>query len=351
MDSILVEKEKRWYTLHKMRIAFVGKGGSGKTTLSKLLSTYLAEKNLTVVAIDADINQHLGTALGFSQKELYGLPQLGEEIQKLKLYVRGKNKRLKTEEIIKTTPPGRGSQFITLEENNPLITYFERKRNGVRFMAVGELAEEEIGVKCYHSKTGAVELLLNHLIDRENEYLVVDMTAGADAFSSGLFTKFDSTIVVVEPTLKSIGVYQQYKKFTEHYHIQLFAVGNKIETQDDVTFIESHIGEPLIASFLLLPAIKRSEREGSVHIEEEHREPLEKIYRRSTQYKRDWLTYYEQTLEFHKKNALSWANTSFRSDLRRQIDPDFDIIAAVSSYLLLLKGGEEYVLSIDKKNH
>ena len=47
-----------------MRIAFVGKGGSGKTTSAAVFSRYLAELGSPVLAIDADINQHLGAALG-----------------------------------------------------------------------------------------------------------------------------------------------------------------------------------------------------------------------------------------------------------------------------------------------
>ncbi|MGW0901344.1 nucleotide-binding protein, partial [Streptomyces goshikiensis] len=43
-----------------MKIAFVGKGGSGKTTLSSLFIRHLAANEAAVVAVDADINQHLG---------------------------------------------------------------------------------------------------------------------------------------------------------------------------------------------------------------------------------------------------------------------------------------------------
>ena len=51
-----------------------------------------------------------------------------------------------------------------------------------------------------------MELLLNHLVDGPGEYVVVDMTAGADAFASGMFTRFDLTFLVAEPTRKSVGV-------------------------------------------------------------------------------------------------------------------------------------------------
>ncbi|MEU9382547.1 ArsA-related P-loop ATPase, partial [Streptomyces sp. NPDC048279] len=46
-----------------MRVAFVGKGGSGKTTLSALFARRLARSGAPVVAIDGDINQHLAHAL------------------------------------------------------------------------------------------------------------------------------------------------------------------------------------------------------------------------------------------------------------------------------------------------
>src|ERR1700722_2105486 len=43
----------------EMKIAFPGKGGSGKTPLSSLFVRHLTAQGLPVVAIDADINQHL----------------------------------------------------------------------------------------------------------------------------------------------------------------------------------------------------------------------------------------------------------------------------------------------------
>src|SRR5258706_9787008 len=47
-----------------MRIAFVGRVGSGKTTCAAAFSRYLAAQDLPVLAIDAGANRRLGIALG-----------------------------------------------------------------------------------------------------------------------------------------------------------------------------------------------------------------------------------------------------------------------------------------------
>ncbi len=84
---------------------------------------------------------------------------------------------------------------------------------------------------CYHSKVGAVELCLNHLVDGRDEYVVVDMTAGSDSFASGLFTRFDLTFLVAEPTRKGVAVYRQYRDYARDYGIALKVVGNKVQAR------------------------------------------------------------------------------------------------------------------------
>lgn len=190
-----------------MKIAFVGKGGSGKTTLSSLFVRHLAATGAPVVAIDADINQHLGAALGLDDAEAAGLPALGEHLPLIKEHLRGSNPRIASaEKMIKTTPPGEGSRLLRVREDNPVYDACARpvELDGgtVRLMVTGPFTDADLGVACYHSKTGAVELCLNHLVDGRDEYVVVDMTAGSDSFASGMFTRFDVTFLVAEPTRK-----------------------------------------------------------------------------------------------------------------------------------------------------
>ena len=186
-----------------MKVAFVGKGGSGKTTLSSLFVRHLAGQGLPVVAIDADINQHLAEALGVSGDP----PAMGAHLAEIKEYLRGGNPRIASAAaMVKTTPPGRGSRLLRLGGADPVHGLSVETPCGARLMATGPFSDDDLGVSCYHAKTGAVELYLNHLLDGPGEYVVVDCTAGAESFASGMFTRFDLTFLVAEPTRKGVGV-------------------------------------------------------------------------------------------------------------------------------------------------
>lgn len=52
-----------------MKLAVVGKGGSGKTTTSSVIARTLARSGLPVVALDCDSNPNLGISLGVGGEE------------------------------------------------------------------------------------------------------------------------------------------------------------------------------------------------------------------------------------------------------------------------------------------
>lgn len=308
-----------------MRIAFVGKGGSGKTTLAALFSRYLALLGKRVLAVDADINQHLALALG--APEGFAPTPLAADMRLIKEYLRGSNPLIgSADEMVKTTPPGRGSRLLRVGERNPVMTAFGRDVGGVTLMATGEFEGDDIGVKCFHSKTGAVELLLNHLVDGKDEYVVVDMTAGADAFASGLFAKFDLLAVVAEPTRQSLGVWDQYEKYAGGYGLRLVALGNKIEDGRDEAFLRERLGDALLAAVPrsgFVRAMERGEAPPIAELEPRVLGGLEVLRGALDGAERDWDAMHRRSVEFHLKNAVSWANAAVGMDLAGQVDPAF----------------------------
>jgi len=52
-----------------VRLAVVGKGGSGKTTTSAVVARTLARRGVPVVALDCDSNPNLGISLGLGDDE------------------------------------------------------------------------------------------------------------------------------------------------------------------------------------------------------------------------------------------------------------------------------------------
>ncbi|MDK1476344.1 ATP-binding protein [Streptomyces sp. 549] len=316
-----------------MKIAFVGKGGSGKTTLSSLFIRHLASLQVPVIAVDADINQHLGAALGLDDAEAAALPAMGAHLPLIKDYLRGANPRIASaESMIKTTPPGEGSRLLRIGETNPVYDACARpvalEGGDVRLLATGPFVESDLGVACYHSKVGAVELCLNHLVDGREEYLVVDMTAGSDSFASGLFTRFDMTFLVAEPTRKGVSVYRQYRSYAEDFGVRLKVVGNKVQGPDDVAFLRDEIGEDLLVTVgqsSWVRAVEKGRQVPFADLEGEDRRALEVLHTTAdaAYEERDWERYTRQMVHFHLRNAESWGNSRTGVDLASQVDPAF----------------------------
>jgi CO dehydrogenase maturation factor len=307
-----------------MKIAFAGKGGSGKTTLSSLFVRYLAAQELPVVAIDADINQHLAEALGASQP-----PPLGGHLAQIKEYLRGANPRISSAAaMVKTTPPGRGSRLLRHSGPDPVHDLGIDTPCGARLLATGPFDDDDLGVACYHSKTGAVELYLNHLIDEPGEYVVVDCTAGADSFASGLFTRFDLTVLVAEPTRKGISVYRQWQDYSAGYDTALALVGNKVDGPEDMAFLREHAAGDLLACFGHEPAVRAMEQGRPftmADLSPATTAALGSLRDRLDAQPRDWARYTRQAADFHRKNARAWASAAAGEDLAGQIDPDFTL--------------------------
>jgi CO dehydrogenase maturation factor len=155
---------------------------------------------------------------------------------------------------------------------------------------------------------------------------VVDMTAGADSFASGLFTRFDLTVLVAEPTSRAVAVYRQYRDYASGFPVPIVVVGNKVEDDEDVAFLRAAAGDDLLCCFRRSAHVRAMEkgRAGAVsELEPDNVDGLRAIRAELDRRRRDWSRSHELAVEFHRRNAAAWANAAIGEDVAAQIDPEF----------------------------
>jgi CO dehydrogenase maturation factor len=314
-----------------MRIAFVGKGGSGKSTLTASFASYVAKQTTKpVVVFDADLNIHAPELLGFDaipfDKHL-SHPQATKSIQK---WLIGKNDIQNLGAFRKSTPPTRKSNIIKIEsiKDTPVGSFGLHKDN-LSVFAVGTYQEEDIGASCYHNNLAILESILNHTDDK-NGYLIADMVAGVDSFAGTLHAQFDLTCLIVEPTMRSVEVYTKYIELATEAGVaeSVRVIGNKIRNDKDRDFIMSHIPEDkIIGYFTNDEHIRNTDQDGTTlsisKLNQDNQDLLKSILdivdslpdNRDARLKKIW--------ELHKKYVAQAFVKERYGDLTNQIDPEF----------------------------
>jgi CO dehydrogenase maturation factor len=249
-----------------MRIAFAGKGGSGKSTLSASFASYLSKHTSKPVAVfDADLNMHIPELLGlgpFPFEKHLSHPTVSRII---KTWLIGKNDISELGAFRKSTPPARKSNILRIEElDASLISRFSLSRNNLFVFAVGTYQEEDIGASCYHNNLAIFENILSHTDDK-NGYVIADMVAGVDSFAGTLHAQFDLTCLIIEPTKRSVEVYERYAELAEEAGVSpsIMVIGNKVRNGQDIDFISGHIpNEKILGYFYEDEHVRRIDQDG-----------------------------------------------------------------------------------------
>ncbi len=316
-----------------MKIAFVGKGGSGKSTMTSLFIRYLQSKQTgSVLAIDADLNMNLAGLLGVSIPEQIVLsrPAVADDIRK---HLMGTNPRIAdTGKFLPTTPPGQGSNLITRADDAGIAPYTVTVPGTppVQLVTVGTYDRDGIGQTCYHTHLFVAENLLSHIVAEDDFDVVTDMVAGTDAFAYSLHLQFDAIILIVEPTPESTEVCALYMDLARESGVDglIHLIGNKVEDADDLAFIVERTGRQPLGVIPALPILKKARQRGETVTVEMLGADILPVMQAIDKVANNPAIGPQQRLEMlyalHKKlNEKQWVQQGY-GDVMAQIDPDFN---------------------------
>ncbi|MHC1631571.1 MAG: ATP-binding protein [Methanotrichaceae archaeon] len=203
-----------------MKIAISGKGGVGKTTLAGTLARLFACDGYNVVAIDADPDMNLASALGIKKNP--------------KPITTYKN-------LIKERA---GAEFGMFKVNPKVDDVVDKcgcaGPDGVKLVVMGTVDTGGSGCMC--PETAFLRALLRHVILREKDLVIMDMEAGIEHLGRGTTKGVDVMIAVVEPGLRSVETLDRIKNLAGDLGIKrIMAVISK--APEDITIIEEKLAD------------------------------------------------------------------------------------------------------------
>ena len=169
-----------------MKIAITGKGGVGKTTVTALLAHYLAQAGREVIAVDADPDANLASALGVSEKDL---PEPISEMRELIEERTG-------------AKAGYGAFFKINPKVDDLPEKFSVRLGRIRLLILGGVRGG--GAGCICPESALLKALVIHLVLGRGETVILDMEAGIEHLGRASTQGVSAMIIVIEPGARSI---------------------------------------------------------------------------------------------------------------------------------------------------
>ena len=201
-----------------LRIAFAGKGGAGKTTLSSTLARLFARQGRDVIVVDGDSNPNVATALGIDREHA---------------------------EAIQPLPMGLVSRNLTgnaaLKE--PVMDIVRRfggaAPDNVHVLKMAMPAHADEGCLC--SAHATVSALLADIEALDNTISILDLEASPEHLSRGTTRHVDALLLVVEPYYRSFETAKRMAALAAELPIpRVGVVANKLRSPDDASAIAEY---------------------------------------------------------------------------------------------------------------
>jgi CO dehydrogenase maturation factor len=232
-----------------MKLAISGKGGVGKSTLAAALAILMAKRGRKVLAVDADPDANLASALGFNAEELENIIPISKQIDLIEERTGAEVKQY-------------GQVFKLNPEVSDIVETYATVRNGVALLVLG--AVEQGGGGCACPENVMLRALITDLILYKDETLIMDMEAGVEHLGRATARGVDTMIVVIEPGQRSIDTAQRILRMAEEINLpSVRFLANKITDQSDERFLsESLPDQEFLGIIPYSEEIRRADRVG-----------------------------------------------------------------------------------------
>lgn len=231
-----------------MKIAIAGKGGVGKTTVAGTLARMLAADGHKVMAIDADADANLASALGCDPERARSITPISE----MKDFIR---ERTGADE-------GYGVMFKLNPKVDDIPEKFSVDVSGVMFLLMGSL--DTGGAGCLCPENVVLRRFLDEVLEYREETVILDMEAGLEHLGRGTARAVDVLIIIVEPGRRSMETARSIVKLASDLGVQCIRlVMNKMVDDDDAALLKESFPEDQILGFISFDReLMKLDREG-----------------------------------------------------------------------------------------
>lgn len=225
-----------------MKIAFLGKGGSGKSTMATAMVEHLLQDGKTVLAVDADHNMDLSYNLG-AEPSVF----LGNKPGLIKKFAGLPDSASFKEALEQLKKLGKTFRITPADEFTTQVTSVV-KPNLILMVAGPHTDVVRSGEHCSHSLAAPLKVYLPLLELGAGEAVVMDERAGTDPVATGILAGVDLAVIVQEPTVNSTRVATQIAHELELAKVPYITVDNKItDVKEDLFKMIRKVMERMVA--------------------------------------------------------------------------------------------------------
>ena len=246
-----------------MKIAISGKGGVGKSTVAGTLARLYAADGNRVLAIDADPDANLASAIGVPPEILKQIHTIAGE-----------------RHLIEERTGARVREFGQMFKMNPEVAdiaeRYAVRHAGVDLLVLGAVERAAAGCACPESVL--LKSLVMHLVLKRGETVILDMEAGIEHLGRGTATGVDLMLAVVEPGKRSVETAHRVHDMSAALGIRRFGVvmNKSLAPAEDSAWMAAEFGEDRLLGVVPYDSrIAEADRRGAALADLGHEDLLE----------------------------------------------------------------------------